>query len=145
MAAAEHAAEQGQTAGEYILHHLTFWQNHKAANVVDFSVFNYDSLIYGTLIGVPERRDFADRHVLVEPNPALRGSRREIVLHAIAFEHGHAAILPFYRQGNGEAAPRILGPIPNRIRQVDRIGRLIELPARHFKHVGIVEGGNDHF
>jgi F-type H+-transporting ATPase subunit a len=52
MAAEEHAAAQGQTAGEYIIHHLTFWQNHKAGNVVDFSVFNYDSLFFSTLIGV---------------------------------------------------------------------------------------------
>ncbi|MES2941108.1 MAG: F0F1 ATP synthase subunit A [Pseudomonadota bacterium] len=46
------AEEHGQTAGEYILHHLTFWQNHKAGNVVDFTVFNYDSLIFSTLVGV---------------------------------------------------------------------------------------------
>jgi len=52
MAAADTAAEKGQTAGEYILHHLTFWQNHKAANVVDFTVFNFDSLFYSILIGV---------------------------------------------------------------------------------------------
>ncbi len=52
MAAEEHAAAQGQTAGEYIIHHLTFLQNHKAGNVVDFTVFNYDSLFFSTLIGV---------------------------------------------------------------------------------------------
>src|SRR4051812_30768183 len=49
--AAETAAEHGQTAGEYILHHLTFWQNHAPGNVVDFSVFNFDSLIFGILLG----------------------------------------------------------------------------------------------
>ena len=49
--AAEAAAEHGQTAGEYILHHLTFWQNHPPKNVVDFSVFNYDSIFYGVLLG----------------------------------------------------------------------------------------------
>jgi F-type H+-transporting ATPase subunit a len=52
MAAAEHAAETGQTAGEYIIHHLTFWQNHKAANVVDFTVFNFDSLFWAIATGV---------------------------------------------------------------------------------------------
>jgi F-type H+-transporting ATPase subunit a len=52
MAAAETAAEKGQTAGEYILHHLTFWQNHPPRNVVDFTVFNYDSLLFATLLGV---------------------------------------------------------------------------------------------
>jgi F-type H+-transporting ATPase subunit a len=49
--AAEAAAEHGQTAGEYILHHLTFWQNHPPRNVVDFSVFNYDSIFWGVLLG----------------------------------------------------------------------------------------------
>jgi F-type H+-transporting ATPase subunit a len=50
--AAEAAAEHGQTAGEYILHHLTFWQNHPPKNVVDFSVLNFDSIFYGVLLGV---------------------------------------------------------------------------------------------
>jgi F-type H+-transporting ATPase subunit a len=50
--AAENVAEHGQTAGEYILHHLTFWQNHPPGNVVDFSVFNFDSIIVATLLGV---------------------------------------------------------------------------------------------
>jgi F-type H+-transporting ATPase subunit a len=46
--AAEHAAP---TAGEYIIHHLTHLQNHKAGNVVDFSVFNFDSLFFSILVG----------------------------------------------------------------------------------------------
>lgn len=50
--AAENTAGQGQTAGEYIVHHLTFWQNKKPANVVDFSVFNWDSLFWAILLGV---------------------------------------------------------------------------------------------
>jgi F-type H+-transporting ATPase subunit a len=50
--AAEAAAEHGQTAGEYIIHHLTFWQNQPPKNVVDFSVFNYDSIFFGALLGV---------------------------------------------------------------------------------------------
>jgi F-type H+-transporting ATPase subunit a len=49
--AAETAAEHGQTAGEYILHHLTFWQNHPPKNVVDFSVFNFDSIFFAVLLG----------------------------------------------------------------------------------------------
>ena len=48
-AAVEHA---GQTAGEYILHHLTFWQNHPPRAVADFTVFNFDSIFYGVLLGV---------------------------------------------------------------------------------------------
>src|SRR5512140_666425 len=50
--AVEHAAENGPTAGEYIIHHLTHLQNHKAGNVVDFSVFNFDSLFFATILGV---------------------------------------------------------------------------------------------
>ncbi|TWO69772.1 F0F1 ATP synthase subunit A [Caenimonas sedimenti] len=46
------AAENGPTAGEYIVHHLTHLQNHKATNVVDFSVFNIDSLIFSIAMGV---------------------------------------------------------------------------------------------
>jgi F-type H+-transporting ATPase subunit a len=51
MAAENVAAGQGPTAGEYIVHHLTFWQNKKPGNVVDFSVFNWDSLFWAILLG----------------------------------------------------------------------------------------------
>ncbi|MEN3276134.1 MAG: F-type H+-transporting ATPase subunit a [Massilia sp.] len=50
--AAEHAAEHAPSAGEYIIHHLTHLQNHKAGNVVDFTVFNFDSLFFSVLVGV---------------------------------------------------------------------------------------------
>src|SRR4051812_4510296 len=46
------AAEHGPSAGEYIVHHLTFLQNKKPGNVVDFTVFNFDSIIVATLLGV---------------------------------------------------------------------------------------------
>ncbi len=46
------AAENGPTAGEYIIHHLTHLQNHKAKGVVDFSVFNLDSIFFSVLMGV---------------------------------------------------------------------------------------------
>ena len=46
------AAEQGPSSGEYIIHHLTHLQNHKAGNVVDFSVFNFDSLFFAVVLGV---------------------------------------------------------------------------------------------
>jgi F-type H+-transporting ATPase subunit a len=48
MAAEGHAP----TAGEYIIHHLTHLQNHKQKAVVDFSVFNYDSIFWAALLGV---------------------------------------------------------------------------------------------
>jgi F-type H+-transporting ATPase subunit a len=44
------AAEQ--TSGEYIIHHLTHLQNHKPAGVVDFSVFNFDSMVFSIAVGV---------------------------------------------------------------------------------------------
>ncbi len=52
MAAENLAGEHGPTAGEYIIHHLTHLQNHKAGNVVDFSVFNFDSLFFAITLGV---------------------------------------------------------------------------------------------
>jgi F-type H+-transporting ATPase subunit a len=40
------------TAGEYIVHHLTHLSTGKPANLVDFSVINFDSLFFSTLLGV---------------------------------------------------------------------------------------------
>jgi F-type H+-transporting ATPase subunit a len=48
MAAEGHAP----TAGEYIVHHLTHLQNKKQTAIVDFSVFNLDSIFYSVLLGV---------------------------------------------------------------------------------------------
>jgi F-type H+-transporting ATPase subunit a len=45
-------AHQGPTAGEYIAHHLTHWQNHPMKGVIDFSVYNYDSIFWSVLLGV---------------------------------------------------------------------------------------------
>ncbi len=50
-------AAQGQethapTAGEYIVHHLQHLQNAKQTAVVDFSVFNLDSIFWATVLGV---------------------------------------------------------------------------------------------
>ena len=47
--AVTHAAP---TASEYIVHHLTHWQNKKQTEIVDFSVFNYDSIFFMVLLGV---------------------------------------------------------------------------------------------
>ena len=52
MAAESHAAAHGPTAGEYIIHHLTHLQNHKQTAIVDFSVFNLDSIFYAVLLGL---------------------------------------------------------------------------------------------
>jgi len=46
------AAENAPTAGEYIGHHLTHLQNQKMAGVVDFPVFNIDSLFWSIVLGV---------------------------------------------------------------------------------------------
>jgi len=39
------------SAGDYIVHHLTFWQNHPPKAVADFSVINYDSMFFSLTIG----------------------------------------------------------------------------------------------
>ena len=49
MAAAQ---GQGPTAGEYIGHHPQHLQNQKQTGVVDFSVFNLDSMFYATVLGI---------------------------------------------------------------------------------------------
>ncbi|MDO8457559.1 MAG: F0F1 ATP synthase subunit A [Burkholderiaceae bacterium] len=47
--AAEHVAP---TSSEYIVHHLTHWQNKPQTEIVDFTVFNIDSLFFSILLGV---------------------------------------------------------------------------------------------
>ena len=49
---AAEAAAQSQTAGEYIVHHLTHFGTGKVTGLVDFSVFNYDSMFWGTVTGI---------------------------------------------------------------------------------------------
>jgi len=39
-------------AGEYIIHHLTHLQTHKPASLVDFSVFNFDSIFWSLTLGM---------------------------------------------------------------------------------------------
>ncbi|MEY2617852.1 MAG: synthase, subunit a [Pseudomonadota bacterium] len=46
------AAEHGPTPGEYIVHHLTHLQNQKPKGVLDFSVFNLDSIFWSITLGV---------------------------------------------------------------------------------------------
>ncbi len=56
MAAAETAAgpaaEGGPSASEYIIHHLTHLQNRKQTDIVDFGVFNLDSIFFAVLLGI---------------------------------------------------------------------------------------------
>ncbi len=55
---AEHAGTQGPTGSEYIVHHLQHlqkdfsFQSVKQTSIVDFSVFNLDSLLYSVILGV---------------------------------------------------------------------------------------------
>ena len=44
--------EQAPSASEYIVHHLTHWQTKPQTEIVDFSVFNIDSLFFSMLLGV---------------------------------------------------------------------------------------------
>jgi F-type H+-transporting ATPase subunit a len=46
------AADKELTAGEYIVHHLGHLQNKKPESVLDFTVFNLDSLFWGILVGI---------------------------------------------------------------------------------------------
>jgi len=58
MSAAENAGIHAPTSGEYIQHHLQHLQTNfslqsvKQTSIVDFSLFNLDSLIYSVLLGV---------------------------------------------------------------------------------------------
>jgi len=58
MAAAENAGTTGPTSGEYIQHHLQHLQKNfnfesvQQKGIVDFSLFNLDSLVYSVLLGV---------------------------------------------------------------------------------------------
>ena len=40
------------TSGDYIVHHLTHMGNGKPKGLVDFSVINFDSVVFSALIGV---------------------------------------------------------------------------------------------
>ena len=51
MAAQGHEAN-APTAGEYIIHHLQHLQSGKQTGVVDFSVFNMDSVFWAVSLGV---------------------------------------------------------------------------------------------
>jgi F-type H+-transporting ATPase subunit a len=46
------SAEHGPSAGEYIGHHLTHLQNKPMGGIVDFTVFNMDSLFWAISLGV---------------------------------------------------------------------------------------------
>jgi F-type H+-transporting ATPase subunit a len=46
------SVEHGPTAGEYIVHHLTHLQNKPMAGVIDFSVYNLDSIFWSVALGL---------------------------------------------------------------------------------------------
>lgn len=46
------SAENAPSAGEYIVHHLTHLQNKPMSGVIDFSVYNLDSIFWGITLGV---------------------------------------------------------------------------------------------
>ncbi len=58
MSAAEHAVTQGPKSGEYIQHHLQHLQKDfsfadvKQSSIVDFSVFNLDSVFFSVVLGI---------------------------------------------------------------------------------------------
>jgi F-type H+-transporting ATPase subunit a len=46
------ASSAAPTSSEYILHHLTHWTNKPQTSIVDFSVFNYDTIIMSLICGI---------------------------------------------------------------------------------------------
>jgi F-type H+-transporting ATPase subunit a len=52
MAAEENVAEHALTAGEYIGHHLMHLRTGHQSGVIDFSVYNMDSIFWSVLLGV---------------------------------------------------------------------------------------------
>lgn len=46
------AEANAPSPSDYIVHHLTHWQNKPQTEIVDFSVFNIDSLFFSVLLGV---------------------------------------------------------------------------------------------
>ncbi len=44
------AVEHGPTAGEYVIHHLHFWQNGTSTAVFDMSVIHFDTVIFSVLL-----------------------------------------------------------------------------------------------
>jgi len=46
------STESGPSAGDYIGHHLTHLQNKTPASVLDFSVFNMDTIFWSVSLGV---------------------------------------------------------------------------------------------
>jgi len=46
------SASNAPSAGEYIGHHLKHLQNKEMSGVIDFSVFNIDSIFWGIFLGV---------------------------------------------------------------------------------------------
>ena len=45
------AAEHTQTPGEYIIHHLTHFGTGKPKGLVDFSIINFDSVVFSAVLG----------------------------------------------------------------------------------------------
>jgi len=44
-------AQHGPTAGEYIGHHLQHLRSHEQTSIIDFSIFNIDTLVWSILMG----------------------------------------------------------------------------------------------
>lgn len=50
--AAENAAEHTPSAGEYIVHHLTFLRNKEPSGIIDMSVVHWDTVFFSVLLAV---------------------------------------------------------------------------------------------
>jgi len=65
------------------------------------------------------------------------------VLHPVALEDDGGAVVPLDGQRHRHAAARVFGAVADLLREVDGIGRLVELAAGHAEDVGVIKLGNN--
>ena len=65
------------------------------------------------------------------------------MLDAVAFKNRDRPVVAPHGQCDGDGAPRVFGAVADRLGEVDRIGGLVELAARHLENIGLVEGRDD--
>jgi F-type H+-transporting ATPase subunit a len=116
------AAEgQALTAGDYITHHLVHLQNKKQTEIIDFSVFNFDSLFWSISLGLAAVlfMAYAARRVhagvpgrlqgLVEMLVEMVDSQAKGIVHNETSRHGprargrHSPAVALGRSGHGPA------------------------------------------
>ncbi len=77
----------------------------------------------------------------METHPALGRPEREVMLHAVAFIHAHAADVVTHRHRHRDAALGQFEALAQVGVDADEVRRVVKLAARHAKHVGVIQGG----